>query len=52
MKEETTRLRSLDAIDQSKSLYAALAIPILKKNGQLRLVIDYRGINKVTESDV
>ena len=36
---------------ESKSRYAALCFYILKKNGSLRLVQDYRKLNQVTITD-
>ncbi|KAF9760655.1 Transposon Tf2-9 polyprotein [Nosema granulosis] len=48
VKQEIRRLIKLGVIKESKSEYASPAFPISKKNGDLRLVIDYRELNKVT----
>lgn len=36
----------------SKSRYASPAFPLMKKNGSVRLIVDYRNLNKVTEKEV
>ncbi|KAF9762926.1 Retrovirus-related Pol polyprotein from transposon [Nosema granulosis] len=48
VKEEIQRLLDLDIIRKSSSPYASPAFPVGKKNGQIRLVIDYRGLNSKT----
>ena len=44
-------LRRLNVLDYSKSPFSAPIVPIRKKNGQIRLCIDYRELNKVTKPD-
>lgn len=38
-------------IRKSYSTFASPAFPLLKRNGQIRLVIDYRDLNKITVKD-
>jgi hypothetical protein len=45
-KEEITRLKGLGIIRDSNSVYASPAFPIKKKNGEIRLVVDYRLLNE------
>jgi hypothetical protein len=45
---ELNRLLNLGIIKESKSAYCSPAFPLLKKNGDIRLVIDYRKLNAVT----
>lgn len=47
-KKEVERLQSLNVIRRSNSNYGSPAFPILKKNGNVRLVIDYRLLKEVT----
>ncbi|KAG0442036.1 Retrovirus-related Pol polyprotein from transposon gypsy [Dictyocoela muelleri] len=35
-------------IQKSQSSYASAAFPMLKKNGDIRLVVDYRALNQIT----
>ena len=44
-------LRKIGVIEFSKSSWAAPVVPIRKKDGSLRLCVDYRKLNKVTKSD-
>lgn len=48
---EIKRLLDLGIITHSKSEYASPAFPILKRNGNIRLIVDYRQINKITQKD-
>ena len=47
-KEELNKPIILGVIRKSKSLFCSPAFPILKKNGNIRFVIDYRQLNKQT----
>ena len=48
VKEEIQKLLRLNIIRPSKSPYASPAFPIKKKNGSIRLVVDYRKLNAIT----
>ncbi|KAG0435920.1 Transposon Tf2-6 polyprotein, partial [Dictyocoela muelleri] len=50
-KEEIDRLLDLRIIQKSESPYNSPALPIYKRNGTIRLVIDYRKINSYTTPD-
>ncbi|KAG0439306.1 Transposon Tf2-9 polyprotein [Dictyocoela muelleri] len=50
-KKEIKRLLQLKIIQKSDSPFNSPALPILKSNGNVRLVIDYRKINAHTVSD-
>jgi hypothetical protein len=47
-RKEIERLINLGIIRESKSPYCSPAFPLKKKNGDIRLVIDYRKLNKKT----
>lgn len=47
--EEIKKLITLGVVRPSKSAYCSPAFPILKRNGKVRLVIDFRRLNKITE---
>lgn len=51
LKNEIDRLKGLGLITESKGLYACPAFAIMKKSGKIRLIVDYRPINKVTVPD-
>lgn len=51
LKEELKRLLDLGIIKESTSPYAFSAFPILKKNNNIRLIIDHRPLNKITVPD-
>lgn len=46
VKEELEKLISSGAIRKSRSPFSSPAFPIRKRNGQIRLVIDYREFKK------
>ncbi|KAF9751303.1 Transposon Tf2-9 polyprotein [Nosema granulosis] len=48
---ELRRLVEEDIIEESRSLFSSHAFFIRKKNNDLRLVIDFKGINKYIEDD-
>lgn len=48
IKAEIQRLMNLEVITKSTSVYASPAFPISKKNGDIRLVFDYRELNSKT----
>lgn len=49
--EEIENLLKLWIICESVSQYVSPDFPIMKKNGTIRLVVDYREINKVSIPD-
>lgn len=51
IKEEIERLKQQNLIVPSHSPWTSPALVVGKANGKLRLVIDYRELNKVTKSD-
>ncbi|KAI5150824.1 hypothetical protein ENBRE01_1735 [Enteropsectra breve] len=51
MKNEIQRLLDEGIIIRSTSTYASPAFGILKRNGDLRLVVDYRRLNSITVKD-
>ncbi|KAI4292771.1 hypothetical protein PAPHI01_2045 [Pancytospora philotis] len=51
LKEEIDRLLRLHIITPSVSPYACPAFPILKRNGDIRLIVDYRPLNAITIPD-
>ena len=48
---ELDKLVDNGIIRPSNSCYAPPAYPILKRNGEIRLVVDYRRINAITEKE-
>ena len=44
-------LLDLDCIEESISEWASPIVLVRKANGELRMCIDYRGLNKVTIRD-
>jgi len=44
-------LMSRDIISISKSSWSSRVVPVRKKNGELRLCVDYRKLNSVTKSE-
>ncbi len=51
MASQLEKLLSKDAIVASAAPYAAPALFVRKKDGSLRMCIDYRGLNKITVRD-
>ncbi|MGL5706775.1 MAG: hypothetical protein ACRDDF_00695, partial [Aeromonas sp.] len=51
VEQEVMKLLRDKIIRPSKSPWRAPVVPILKKNGQIRLCIDYRGLNENTKKD-
>ena len=51
MKDEVERLLELGVAESSHSPWASPIIPVLKKDGSIRLCIDYRKLNSVTVGD-
>lgn len=47
-KAEIQRLENLGIIRKNHSEYACTAFPILKRNGDIRLIVDYRPLNAKT----
>ena len=48
IKNEIEKLLSNDFIERSNSLYASPIVPIIKKNGKVKIAVDYRQLNKKT----
>ena len=51
LETELTRLEATGCIEQSTSPYASGLVLVRKKDGSLRVCVDYRGINKDTIPD-
>ena len=51
VEEQCEELYSLDIIEPSKSPWSAPIVPIRKKDGTIRLCVDYRKLNQVTIPD-
>lgn len=49
--EEIDRMLQQGLIEKSKSPWASPVVLVRKKNGKLRLCVDYRPLNKVTKKD-
>lgn len=49
--EELTKLLEGGVIEECESPYAAPVVLVPKKNGEIRLTVDYRGINAITRAD-
>ena len=51
IEEQCRQLQALDIIAPSKSAWSSPVVPIRKKDGSIRLCIDYRKVNAVTRAD-
>ena len=51
LKNEVDKLQKMGAIEQSHSPFASPTILVKKKDGTMRLCIDYRRLNSVTKKD-
>ena len=51
IERQCEELVDLNIIEYSKSPWSAPVVPIKKKDGSLRLCIDYRRLNRVTKAD-
>lgn len=51
IERQCEELRQLNIIEYSRSPWSSPVVPIKKKDGSLRLCIDYRQLNKVTKPD-
>ena len=51
IEEQCRQLQALDIIAPSKSAWSSPVVPIRKKDGSIRLCIDYRKVNAVTRPD-
>ena len=51
IEKQCEELVALDVIEPSKSPWSSPVVPVRKKDGTLRLCIDYRQLNKVTKPD-
>lgn len=51
MKEEIARLLKEGIIRKSNPSFASPCFPIVKKNGKIRLIVDYRELNRCTITD-
>lgn len=48
VREEIKRLLDLDVIQESNSMFVTPAFLIVKRNGTVRLAVDYHKLNKMT----
>jgi len=51
IREEIQSMLDLDVIEPSDSPWASPIVTVRKKDGSLRLCVDYRGLNKITQDD-
>ena len=51
IERQCSELKNLDIIEDSKSQWSSPVVPVRKKNGELRLCIDYRKVNSVTKQE-
>ncbi|XP_018014569.1 uncharacterized protein LOC108671526 [Hyalella azteca] len=51
IEEELRKLQDRDIIERSNSPWSSPLVPIRKKDGNLRLCVDYRALNSVTKRD-
>jgi hypothetical protein len=51
VEQQCHELEALDIIERSKSPWSSPIVPIRKKDGSIRLCIDYRKLNSVTKAD-
>ena len=51
VKSHINELIELDVIEESTSNYRSRIVPIKKKDGSLRMAIDYRDLNAITKAD-
>lgn len=51
VEQQCTELKDMGIIEESHSPWSSAIVPIPKKNGSLRLCIDYRRVNKITKPD-
>ena len=51
VREAVDKLLSAGFVRPSKSPWSSQVIPVPKRDGSIRLVVDYRGVNKLTQGD-
>jgi hypothetical protein len=51
IKEEIERMLAAGLIRSSRSPWASPVVVVAKKNGKMRLCVDYRALNKITKKD-
>ena len=51
IEEQCRQLRKLDIIEPSRSPWSSPVVPVRKKDGSIRLCVDYRRVNSVTKTD-
>ena len=51
IEKQCEELTSLDILEKSRSPWCAPIVPLRKKDGSIRLCIDYRALNRVTKDD-
>ncbi|KAL1259015.1 hypothetical protein QQF64_009592 [Cirrhinus molitorella] len=51
LKKHLLDLLASEIIEESNSPYASPVVLVRKKNGDLRMVVDYRKLNKLTKRD-
>jgi len=52
VKQELKDMLDQEIIEQSVSEWAAPIVPIIKKDGSLRLCVDYRRLNAISQNNV
>jgi len=51
IREQCNELLTLDILEHSDSPWSSRIVPVRKKDGQMRLCVDYRKLNSVTKPD-
>ena len=51
LEQQFEELRQMNVLKYSKSPWSSPIVPVRKKDGSLRMCIDYRALNKVTKAD-
>ena len=48
---QVEELKKMDIIEESESQWSSAVVPVTKKNGEIRLCVDYRKLNKVIKNN-